>query len=165
MRFWSFGTWPWRWEFNPVAAAAFIGEHTYSSEVTPIAVGRPDDDDVRNAEGVGEAVRKKLVSCDGAAPIDVPGDFPYKEIRMLSGDAPSVDEAACIRCRACLPLCPSAAIDAINLAITDSASCIRCCACVKVCPAGARKMDDPRIRQLAEMLSSSSVRREPEIFL
>src|SRR6266568_9625982 len=33
--------------FKPVAAGAFIGEHSYSDNATPIAVGRPDAEDFR----------------------------------------------------------------------------------------------------------------------
>lgn len=43
-----------------VAVAAFVGEHSYSTEATPIAPGRPDMDDLAVANALGRAVRRKL---------------------------------------------------------------------------------------------------------
>ncbi len=129
--------------FLPIAAAAFIGEHSFSSPETPIAVGRPDAADMRNAEEFGKAVRKKLermaMKPGDVAPIPVPGNFPYKEVQLLSDVTAAIDETLCLRCKACVPLCPTAAIDATHPTDTDAAACIRCCACVKNCPAGARR--------------------------
>ena len=38
--------------FVPIAAAAFVGEHSYSTEATPIAHGRPDALDLAQAQAV-----------------------------------------------------------------------------------------------------------------
>lgn len=46
--------------FKPIAAGAFIGEHSYSSNATPIAVGRPDMEDLRKAKEFGEMINKKM---------------------------------------------------------------------------------------------------------
>ena len=46
--------------FVPVAAAAFVGEHSYSTERTPIAAGRPDGQDLAAAAALGRAVRRTL---------------------------------------------------------------------------------------------------------
>ena len=48
--------------FVPVAAAAFVGEHSYSTARWPIAAGRPDGDDCAEAEAFGRvvAVRTRL---------------------------------------------------------------------------------------------------------
>ena len=54
--------------FVPVAAAAFVGEHSYSTERTPIAAGRPDGQDLAAAEAFGRAVRRKLA---GQGPLPV----------------------------------------------------------------------------------------------
>ena len=35
--------------FTPVAGGAFIGEHSFDSEETPIATGRPDEEDIEQA--------------------------------------------------------------------------------------------------------------------
>lgn len=42
--------------FMPVAAGAFIGEHSYSSPATPIAVGRPDADDMETSREFGRNI-------------------------------------------------------------------------------------------------------------
>ena len=42
--------------FVPVAAAAFVGEHSYSTPGAPIAAGRPDKEDLAAAEA-GEGVK------------------------------------------------------------------------------------------------------------
>ena len=60
--------------FVPVAAGAFVGEHSYSRPDTPIAVGRPDRADLDEAFGFGKAVgetfekrRSEAGGCGGAA--------------------------------------------------------------------------------------------------
>ena len=40
--------------FNPIAAAAFIGEHSYSRPNMPIAEGRPDANDIASAKQFGK---------------------------------------------------------------------------------------------------------------
>lgn len=46
--------------FVPVAAGAFVGEHSYSTTETPIAQGRPDARDLAAATAFGAQVREKL---------------------------------------------------------------------------------------------------------
>ena len=48
--------------FIPIAAAAFIGEHSYSTEVTPIAHGRPDVLDLAQAQEFGALIRDRLAA-------------------------------------------------------------------------------------------------------
>ena len=155
--------------FIPVAAGAFIGEHSFSGDATPIAVGRPDGDDLRMAEEFGRSIREKMKemrALDDIPPLRVPGNFPYKDVTGLTGVTPVSGEGACARCGECASVCPTAAIAVREAAATDAALCIRCCACVKVCAIGARRMEDPRIRQVAEWLSANfRERREPETIL
>lgn len=154
--------------FRPIAAAAFVGEHSYSTSDLPIAEGRPDASDMLAAQNFGKELRKKLMA-EANGPnelLQVPGNFPYKEIQMFSGIAPSVNEALCSRCGKCVPVCPAAAIDKANPMNTARDLCIRCCACVKVCPGSAKILDDPGIKQVARWLYANfSIRKEPEIFL
>lgn len=42
--------------FVPVAAAAFIGEHSFSTEESSIAAGRPDKADIESAEKFADSV-------------------------------------------------------------------------------------------------------------
>ncbi len=155
--------------FKPIAAGAFVGEHSYSTNAMPIAVGRPDAEDLQKAKLFGEMIREKIKDIrtrDRINSLRVPGNFPYKELRMLSDVAPAINVTFCTSCKKCISACPTAAIHADNPTLTDKGSCIRCCACVKSCPAGARTMDDPRIKQGAEQLSvNCSQRKEPETYL
>jgi len=154
--------------FQPVAAGAFIGEHSYSTSHQPIAPGRPDADDLLSAHNFGKAIRERLMTGISSSSdlLQVPGKVPYKAIRMLSGIAPSVNKALCLKCRKCVLVCPTAAIDKEHPADTASELCIRCCACVHACPSNARVLDDPRIRQAAEWLYlNCRDRKEPEIYL
>lgn len=154
--------------FRPIAAGAFIGEHSYSTSDLPLGKGRPDANDMLTAQNFGKEIRKKIMA-ETDSPnelLHVPGNFPYKEIQMLSGVVPSVNEALCSRCGKCIPTCPTAAIDKENPMNTAKDLCIRCCACVKVCSSNAKLLDDPRIKQAAEWLYANfSARKEPEIYL
>ena len=153
--------------FRPIAAGSFIGRHSYSTPDTPIAEGRPDADDMLTAHNFGKAIRETLMPGFGSQNglLQVPGHIPYKEIRMLSDIAPSVSQALCSRCRKCVLVCPTAAIDKEHPTDTARELCIRCCACVLACPSHARVLDDPRIKQAAEWLHANcSDREEPEIY-
>ena len=44
--------------FVPVAAAAFIGEHSFSRPDMPVAAGRPDEEDLRKAMAFGLQIRE-----------------------------------------------------------------------------------------------------------
>jgi len=165
--------------FTPVAGAAFIGEHSFSSEALPIAPGRPDEEDLGKAREFGAAVRKKLQYLeflDAMEPLIVSGHRPYVEPEVLyrigelrKGGAsftPGTDESLCTRCNRCIEVCPQDAIDRVDMTKTDKWQCVLCLACVKVCPTGARRLTEPmllgRIRELCE---SCQRRKEPEYYL
>jgi ferredoxin len=154
--------------FNPIAAGAFIGEHSFSTESAPIAAERPDPEDLGKASAFGRMVLEKMKAgtFDSTNPLQVPGNVPYKEAKMLSDVSPVIRETFCIRCLKCHSVCPAAAINLSDPALIDKTSCIRCCACVKSCPVGAKAIEDPRIRQVSEKLSiDCAIRKEPEMFL
>lgn len=164
--------------FVPVAAGAFIGEHSYSTSAQPIAQGRPDESDLQKARTFGEEVREKLLhleSPEKARAITVPGNFPYvepktllliKEARKTVSFAPETDIALCTRCGKCVDDCPTGAISPDEPYTTDKWQCIICHACVKNCPAGARQMKnesfDAKIKWLFDICQS---RKEPEWYL
>jgi ferredoxin len=154
--------------FKPIAAGAFIGEHSYSNKLTPVAVGRPDRGDLIKATQFGQTIHEKIRNIrklDEMIPLKVPGNFPYKELRMLSDIAPVTQEVICSKCATCASVCPTAAISVEDKVVSDSSLCIRCCACIKSCPTGARTMEDQRVRQLAEWLTTNcSERKEPEMY-
>lgn len=155
--------------FMPLAAGAFIGEHSYSTSAAPIAAGRPDGKDLRKAEEFGKRIRDKIRPIrllDDTSPLQVPGNFPYKERGGLSNISPITKEPLCIHCGECAGVCPSGAIAVSDTVLTDSRLCIRCCACVKACSTGARKMEDARVLQVVERLNLTCCdRKEPETYL
>jgi len=154
---------------RPFAARAFIGEHSYSNNATPIAVGRPDLEDLTKAKEFGRKIHEKIRNMQrlGDMPaLQVPGNFPYKERGLLSDISPVTQEAACVKCGMCASVCPMAAITVRNTVVTDRSVCIRCCACIKNCSTGARRMEDLRIRQMAERVSLNCLKRkEPETYM
>lgn len=155
--------------FHPVAAGAFVGEHSYSTNDTPVAVGRPDLEDLNKAEAFGRSIGDKLRVWRALVempPLRVPGNFPYKELQMLTDIAPVTREAACSKCAKCASLCPAAAITVGDTVVTLSGLCIRCCACLKSCPTGARTMEDARVKKVAEyLMTNCSERKEPETYI
>lgn len=154
--------------FKPVAAGAFIGEHSLSSSAMPIAAGRPDGEDLRKAKKFGKMIHEKMRNMrtlDEMLPLQVPGNFPYTEQPLMPKISPVTKEIVCIKCEKCASVCPTAAITVKDTVVTDPSVCIRCCACIKNCPTGARIMEDPRIRQKAEQLFVNCRRRkEPETY-
>lgn len=165
--------------FVPIAAGAFVGEHSYSSDAAPIAAGRPDAQDLARAAAFGAAVRKKLDTGD-TAPIDArrlkdprtPLMPMLRFIRFVLGYRrrqkknpvvylPVCDAERCTHCGRCAAKCPTQAIPRGDEAHTDPARCIRCCACVKTCPVGARTFDTP----FAAALARSFTRRKPPVTL
>lgn len=161
--------------YTPVAAAAFVCEHSYSTPETPIAAGRPDISDLQEAEQLGRAVKTKLLMGD-LSPINATQlkDDPIPEEQaksFMAAVAAARTEAAnlgkkpvpqyhgrkCTRCEACVAACPMGAIGE-DLSL-DSSRCIVCCACVKVCPTGARTFHSPLAKALAENFPQRKVNR------
>ena len=155
--------------FVPIAGGAFIGEHSYATEDRPIAMGRPDSDDLEKAKRFGEQIRDKLSNFDSVENIpslEVPGDFPYKERVKAPDMSPVTLEDLCITCGTCASVCPTSAVTVDETVTTRAEDCIRCCACVKSCPTGARVWEHPRIAEITEWLYTNySERKEPEIFI
>lgn len=155
--------------FKPVAAGAFIGEHSFSSNSTPIAVGRPDAEDLQQAQEFGWMIHGKISNMrtlDEMPPFQVPGNFPYRERGTSLEISPVTQETECAKCEECVLVCPIAAVTMGDAVITDQGRCIRCCACIKTCSIGARTMEDQRIRHVAEQLSMNCrERKEPEMYL
>lgn len=165
--------------FVPIAAGAFVGEHSYSSDAAPIAAGRPDAQDLAQAAAFGAAVCRKLAAGDSSA-IDArrlkaprtPLMPMLRFIRFVVGYRrrqkknplvylPACDAERCTHCGRCAAKCPTQAIARGGEEHTDPARCIRCCACVKECPIGARTFETP----FAAALARSFTRRKPPVTL
>ena len=162
-----------------VAVAAFVGEHSYSTEATPIAPGRPDMDDLAVANALGRAARRKLAlpawkEAD-ARRLKAPASgwlsvarfvrfvMSYRRHpeRFAAMRAPQADAARCTHCGRCAAACPTGAIVPGNETATDAERCIRCCACVKGCPEGARTFTTP----FAPALARNFKRRKAPVYI
>ena len=152
----------------PIAAASFIGEHSFSTDDQPIAHDRPDIADIKKARSFGFAVRRELMNDDANfADFDlyVPGEFPYREWNKLPLDPPETDAELCIKCGKCKAVCPVDAICLCDTINTDPDLCIFCSACVKVCPVSARQITDQKLIAIRERLyTNCRIRKEPEFF-
>ena len=154
---------------RPIAGAACIGEHSLSSDETPIAEGRPDAGDLRLIEAFGRKIREKLSAIPSADRIGVPalpGCRPYRgDPRIVTEDFIAVSDA-CTRCGICAEVCPVGAIDPEDSSLTDAGVCITCSACIKSCPEQARSIKPGHVKDMSLRLHAlCSERKEPEFFL
>lgn len=155
--------------FFPLAAGAFIGEHSWANDEFLIAMNRPDETDCKNAVSFGKQIAGLLDRNENPValtPVDVPGNFPYKDSMSL-GPLQFIDVTEdCDGCGICLTVCPKNAIDEARTYSTIEKDCIYCCACIKACPPQARILKDSPIKDKAKWLSENCAqRKEPQIFL
>ncbi|MCW3788106.1 4Fe-4S binding protein [Plebeiibacterium sediminum] len=153
--------------FKTIAAATFIGEHSFSTEQFPIAVNRPDVSDLTKAEQFGKKIKNLLEDpARLGKTFDVPGNRPYKELGVMPEVSPVTDNQKCDQCGVCIDVCPTNAILLDEAIKTNSALCILCCACVKYCPNEARYNDSDFVHTAATKLYTfCSKRKEPEFFM
>ena len=152
--------------FFPFAAAAFIGEHSFSSELFPIAHERPDTNDLNKATEFGTKIQNVLLNNNISKLINVPGNYPYKTLVGMPEISPITLDTVCNKCGICVSVCPTGSIRLNKTTITDKSTCILCCACVKKCPSNARLNDNDLVKHSCEwLLENCSIRREPETFI
>jgi ferredoxin len=153
----------------PIACAAYVGEHSFSSSRFPVAPGRPDAEDLDHALAFGQRVRAKLESLSSLSQVSdvpVPGTRPYGGVtRLWDVDFIAVDDR-CIHCGDCAKVCPMGAVDANDSAAIDPVKCITCCACIKCCSQGARSMKPGPVMEAAIRLNARcKAPKRPEVFL
>ena len=153
----------------PIAGAAYIGEHSFSSADTPTAQDRPDPQDLECAELFGRKISDKidsLQSISSAEEIQVPGIYPYRgNPELWNVDFISVCDS-CAECGACAYVCPVGAIDPEHADVIATVKCITCCACIKNCPEKARSMKPGLVKDASMRLNSLyGESKEPEFYV
>lgn len=164
--------------FCVVGAAAFVGEHSYSTPQAPIAEGRPDDNDLQEARRFGQALREKMhhgnISAICPASLRCPSGNLMGKLRFVAfvlrhrlqqrrhpaKVLPITDASLCTGCGLCADACPVAAIPADRPTVTAD-HCIKCAACVKCCPRKARTLPTP----FAPVLAKNFKKQKPNITL
>lgn len=157
--------------FNVIAAAAFIGEHSFSYT---LAKGRPDDNDMNIINEFSDKIQSMLVNKFFEEKIKVSGYSPYRPYYMPHDNkgnpvdirkiTPKTNEKCC-NCKLCVSVCPMGSID-FNDVFNLKGICIKCGACIKKCPEQAKYFDDLGYLQHKEELEINfAKRREPELFL
>lgn len=159
--------------FFPIAAGAFVGEHSFS---TRLGAGRPDAADMEAihafARSVGEHLTPEFLESPDA--VAVPGRsaserafYQPKSAQNKKIDIRRVKPktlASCTRCGYCAEICPMGAIDASDV-FEVPGICIKCGACVKRCPEHAKVFDDPGyLYHLHDLEAQFERRAEPEVF-
>ena len=137
--------------FHTVAAAAFVGEHSFSKT---LAAGRPDADDMKEALAFAGKIAEKvkgLPEGEVPAPVEVEGvPHPYrgyyqprdrKGVSIDIRKVKSLVSDACDDCKICADVCPMGSISHENVR-EYTGICIKCGACIKKCPKQARYYED-----------------------
>ncbi|MCM1354801.1 MAG: 4Fe-4S binding protein [Staphylococcus sp.] len=156
-------------------AATFIGEHSYSTADTPIASGRPDQQDMAAARAFGKEIalkirRDELCKISPSSLTDEPSPmesminfrnfvigYQQQQAKRPVTYLPEVDTSLCDDCGSCYDTCPTGAITP-GCEDADPTKCIKCCVCVKVCPQGARRFFSPFAQTLSE---NFNIRKSP----
>lgn len=136
--------------FHPVAAGAFVGEHSFSKI---LGAGRPDEADMALVRALADQTADKVKAlsqapeqavevegCDPVRPYYTPRDRHGAPIKDFLKAKPVTDPDKCVRCGLCARICPMGAIDPGDVSSVVG-KCIKCCACVKQCPTGAKFFD------------------------
>jgi ferredoxin len=154
--------------FIPIAAGAFVGEHSFSTKSHPIAPNRPDANDFAKASTFAHKIENKLQK-KGSIKLevaDLPGNKELKPAMGTPAETPATNMDKCTLCNKCVVACPTSAITMNNTIHTRREACIMCMACIKACPHQAREAKTPFFNGIREKLfTNCAQRREPELFL
>jgi NAD-dependent dihydropyrimidine dehydrogenase PreA subunit len=157
--------------FNVIAAAAFIGEHSFS---TVLAKKRPDEHDMTFIQTFANQILQKISVPAGLKELEVRGATPYRKYyspRNRNNEPVDIRKVtpktadSCIDCRLCVRVCPMGSIAADDVSKINGI-CIKCGACIKKCPVNAKYYDDEDyLRHQHELEIEFAARREPELFI
>ncbi len=158
--------------FKVLAAAAFIGEHSFSKI---LAKGRPDANDLKKVENFAGDIFDKMTGKTDFSNLLISGQKPYRsyyqpkdrhgnrfDFRLIT---PLTNKDVCIDCKLCAEICPVGSVSYGDTSVLNGI-CIKCCACIKGCPVGAKYFDDENyLKHQHELEEIYTERREPEIFI
>ena len=131
--------------FVCIGAAAIVAEHSIAHQ---IEAGRPSAQDYDELDTFAAEVKKRLKG--NACPVEVPGNRPYKEYKVLPMDIQVSDE--CMGCGNCVESCPVGAIPFEDPKMTNGEVCISCMRCVEICPQSARSGNLEKVQMISEKL-------------
>jgi ferredoxin len=160
---------------HTIAAAAFIGEHSFSYI---LAKGRPDGADLLKVDEFAEKVAatvKDIADINKRLPVEVKGvPNPYRgyyQPRDRKGNPVDIRKVkpltgeACNQCLICADVCPMGSVSRDNVR-EFTGICIKCGACIKKCPKQAKYYEDEGFLYHQHELEEGLTRRaEPEWFL
>lgn len=159
--------------FMPIAAGAFVGEHSFSYE---LAAGRPDEQDMKSAVrfAVDAAVKIKTSDREKVEPVVVRGETPirpYYTPRDRNGEPIDIRKVKpvtgdeCDHCGICAEVCPMGSIPKSDPTACKGI-CIKCGACVKKCPKHCKTFTDKNyLYHMHELEEMYTRRAEPEMFV
>ena len=145
--------------FNPVAAAAFVAQHSFSET---LAAGRPSETDLSQAYSFGVEMSKLILSgkfsktdighsqpvaCNVKIPGRSSAERQYYQPKDAEGNPIDIRKvkplttSSCTGCGHCAAICPMEAIDSSDFTKVPGI-CIKCNACIKECPQKAKYFDD-----------------------
>ncbi len=147
------------------AAAAFIGQHNFSSK---IATGRPNADDLATISDFGKRALQSIMR-DASGQLSFKGTYPFTSNLYdpsLQEPSPVSTSNQCTRCGLCADNCPWGSIDNNNFKTINHAKCFRCFNCVKICPVHAKQITDEKwLASLSGFETRlNAQRKEPELF-
>jgi ferredoxin len=157
--------------FRTIAAAAFIGEHSFSNI---LAEKRPDEVDIKAIKEFGGKIALRIKNNDIVKSLNIKGNRPYGayyrpkdkngNLYDFTKIKPKTNEK-CNDCKICVEVCPMNSIDMEQVSLINGI-CIKCCACVKSCPKEAKYFDDENFLLHKKELETNLIeRREPEVFI
>ncbi len=142
--------------FDVTAAGKFIGQHSYS-DIIPVAMGRPDDSDLKKAQRFGLnslRVSRSLNPKDISIQIDkISKSDKYKAVK------PVYNVKRCVQCGKCAEKCPVGLLSFDTGRYLDQDAkkqCIGCMACVGSCMKKARTA---RANPIVKMVMKGILRR------